>query len=285
MACWDRNTPWRQGLLLCPQACALLPAEFSGPDTIAAIATHDCDLAQDQDFEPNVEVMVGQRITQCNGNFTHAKNARRLQIEFSALGEEQSIFIEFLATHKITLKKADLAAFQPLPSHQLTHANHTIFQQWLAIRYRRSAFAEEFERRLKEEGKLAEKISKYLKPQPASILAVLFDVDDGEEIARGSAEDVYELHILILYANDRLGEKVILPNLSNAEFAEQVAQKISVAFQHALAPKGQRQYIELLSCRAIAEDDLIYARFKQLKQWRLEYMSLASDPQQELLAD
>lgn len=285
MACWDRNTPWRQGLLFCPQACALLLAEYLGPDTIVAIATHDCDLAQDQNIEPNVEVMLGQKITKLDGNATHAKNARRLQIEFSALGQEQSIFVDFVATKKITIKKAALAAFQPLASHQLTPANHTIFQRWLSIRYRRAAFAEEFERRLKEEGKLAEKINRFLKPQPESILAVLFDVDGGQEIAREGAEDVYDLKIFILYANDKLVGQVNPPKLSNADFAEQVVQKIKDAFSKALAPNDEWQFIELLSCRAISENAMSYAQFKQLKQWRLEYMSLASDPQQELLAD
>ncbi|ATQ75160.1 hypothetical protein CR152_11990 [Massilia violaceinigra] len=151
---------------------------------------------------------------------------------------------------------------------------------WLASRYRRSAFPDEFERRLtSKELKLAEKIAKAVKPHGELITGVFFDVDEGEDLKREGPDDTYVLDITILHAAD--------PDFMKAEAAAmKAAQNIESAFNEKLfIPTKMWQQIELRSCEAISESVLSYQTFKQLKRWRLEHMSLAAEPQQPVLPE
>ena len=277
MAEWNRDTPWRQGFLLGDDAIDALGLRYAeNPDqTIVVVATHDCDLAQDPQFEPVVEVVVGCLAAK-DGNCTHAKNARKLHIEFA--GDVQ-FWAEFEATAKVHVDKLKLNEYSPRSDVRLRSEDHAVLQMWLASRYRRSAFADEFERRLTKETKLAEKIQKAVKPHGELIIGVFFDVDEGAEVKRNGPDDTYKLDITILHQAD--------PDFVAAENAARAAaDAIEKAFNEKLfAPANRWQHIELHSCEPMSESVLTYQMFKQLKRWRLEHMSLAADPQQPVLAE
>ena len=275
---WNRDTPWRQGHLLDDDAIDALGLRHPAhpEQTVVAVATHDCDLAQDPEWEPRVEVVVGCMADK-DGNCTHAKNARKLHVEFSG---DATFWGEFEAVAKIAVDKLELNRFHPRTDTLLTVENHAIFQMWLASRYRRSAFPDEFERRLtSKEFKLADRIAKAVKPHGELIAGVFFDVDEGKEMMRDGPGDTYTLDIIILHAAD--------PDFMAAEAAAQkAAQAIESAFNEKLfAPTRTWQHIELRSCEPISESVLSYYEFKQLKRWRLEHISLAADPQQPVLAE
>ncbi|WP_246190451.1 hypothetical protein [Pandoraea captiosa] len=274
---WNRETPWRQGFLLGNDAIdALGLRHAASPDkTIVVVATHDCDLAQDPQFEPVVEVVVGCLAAK-DGNCTHAKNARKLHIEFAG---DAHFWAEFEATAKVRIDKLKLNEYSPRSDVQLRSEDHAVLQMWLASRYRRSAFADEFERRLTKETKLAEKIAKAVKPHGELIIGVFFDVDEGAEVARNGPDDTYKLDIIILHQAD--------PDFVAAESAAKAAaDAIEKAFREKLfAPSKQWQQIELRSCEPMSESVLTYQVFRQLKRWRLEHMSLAAEPQQPVLAE
>ncbi|MBI3231276.1 MAG: hypothetical protein HYZ45_14265 [Burkholderiales bacterium] len=286
MAAWDRNTPWRQGFLLDEVACReIFAQEPLAQDSVVIVVSHDCDLAQDVQYEPMLEIIVGQKVAKLDGNCANAKNARKLHLTFDGTEGHAGFCAEFVANQKQSIAKQQLAPYSPLATHQLSLANHTTLQKWLASRYRRSAFPEEFERRLKHEGKVAEKIDKIMKPLAASILAVLFDVDGGEEVARTEADDPYVLRIFIMYAADAVLPAGHPDAGKNAKNAAQAVERIEEVFEKAMLHDEQWRYIELQDCRAISEEVMTYARLKQLKQWRVEHMSLAADPQQELIVE
>lgn len=277
MAEWDRDTPWRQGNLLGSDAIEAL--KLSHPEsqekTLVVVATHDCDLAQQPNVEPRIEVVVG-RLADIDGNYAHAKNARRLHVEFSGAAP---FWAEFDAIAKVSIAKIDLLPFMPRTNAHLTPENHATFQMWLANRYRRSAFSDEFERRLTQETKLAEKIAKAIKPHGELIAGVFFDVDGGEEVTRNGAADTYTLDITILHTAE--------PDFMAADKAATAAAKtIETAFKEKLfAPTKKWEHIELRSCEAVSESVMSYLVFKRLKRWRLDYISLAADPQQPVLAE
>jgi hypothetical protein len=278
MAEWTRNTPWRQGNLLPSSAIAELGlCENSNPaEAIVVVASHDCDLAQDPQSEPNVEVVFGAVISTPDGNNTHAKNARKLHLRCSGNTEK---FAEFIATNKIKIPKSLLASYVPNSDFYLNVENKNILQRWLASRYRRSAFPDEFESRLKNTG-LADKIAKAVRSCAESITAIFFDVDEGNEIIRSVPSDVYVLDIYILYCE--------LPTFEAAEaLANEVKDKISLAFsQKNFDQKNDSwQYIELRYVEVISEQSLTYHQSKYLKQWRLEHISFAADPQQSIMAE
>jgi len=274
---WNRETPWRQGFLLNDDAIDALELRHAAtPDkTIVVVATHDCDLAQDPQFEPVVEVVVGCLAVR-DGNCTHAKNARKLHVEFAG---DAPFWAEFEATAKVRIDKLKLNEYSPRSDVQLRSEDHAVLQMWLASRYRRSAFADEFERRLTKETKLADKIAKAVKPHGELIIGVFFDVDEGVEVARNGPEDTYKLDITILH--EAAPDFVAAENAARA-----VADAIENAFKEKLfTPSNKWQQIELRFCEPMSESVLTYEMFKQLKRWRLEHISLAAEPQQPVLAE
>ncbi len=270
---WNRNIPWRQGKLLGQDAVdALTPRypELREENTLFIVATHDCDLAQHPDAEPNIEVVVG-RLTEKDGTYAHAKSARKLHIEFSGT---TAFWAEFSAIDKFSVAKTDLVLFLPKADAHLTPENLATFQMWLASRYRRSAFPDEFERRLNQETKLTEKIAKTIRPYGDLIAGVFFDVDAGKEIIREGEADTYTLDITILHTAE--------PDFTAAlSAATEAAKTIKAAFKEKLFdPTGTWRHIELRSCDPVSESVMSYLEFKQLKRWRLDHISLEADPQQ-----
>lgn len=274
---WDRKTPWRQGNLITADDCIKLKlcSEEECEKILVIVASHDCDLTQSPEIEDIVEVVVGKVATEVDGNFSHAKNVRRLQVSFD--GEAQAIG-EFEAIRKTSINKTDLIGLTPRSDLTLSPENATIFQLWLASRYRRSAFPDEFEDKLKNT-KLAEKIAKAVKPHGEDISGVFFDVDDGKEVARPEPEDTYQLDIVILYPSEPNPEKSL-------KAGQEVVQKIKTACKLVLyEPFGKWQHIELRYCDAFSEEVLTYKQLKHLKRWRLDHMSLVADPQQPTVAE
>lgn len=274
---WDRKTPWRQGNLIAADDCIQLKfnSEEACEKILVIVASHDCDLSQAPDVEPDVEIIIGKVTTEANGNFSHAKNVRRLQVSFD--GEAQVIG-EFEVIRKTSINKTDLIGLTPRSDLTLSPENATIFQLWLASRYRRSAFPDEFEDKLKNT-KLAEKIAKAVKPHGEDISGVFFDVDDGKEVSRPEPEDTYQLDIVILYPSEPNPEKSL-------KAGQEVVQKIKDACKLVLyEPFGKWQHIELRYCDAFSENVLTYKQLKHLKRWRLDHMSLVAYPQQATVAE
>jgi hypothetical protein len=276
---WTRKTPWRQGQLLTDEAAkslGLLHPE-SPENTLVVIATHDCDLAQLPDKEPHIELIIGRRIARPDGNSTHAKSSRTLHIKFEG---DKPILAEFVITAKCSISKDALLAFKPAIDRRLSPSSLAIFQSWLASRYRRSAFPDEFERRLVHETKLAERISKAVKPHGELITAIFFDVDEGKEVVRNDSDDPYLLSIILLHATE--------PDFYVAESA---AKRAKDAIEHAFKKKlydqlaGKWRIIELQSIEVVSEEALNYCQSTLLKKWRLDYISLGADPQQPVLTD
>lgn len=122
---------------------------------------------------------------------------------------------EFLGTAKCSVQKEALVGFEPATGCKLSPSGRSTFQRWLASRYRRSAFPDEFERRLVRETKLAERIAKAVKPHGGLITAVLFDLDEGQEQIKNDPDDLYVLGVILLHA--------VEPDF---DAAEQAAEKV-----------------------------------------------------------
>jgi hypothetical protein len=272
----SRDTPWRQGLVLEQQAAIDLNliAPNHAEHTVVVMVTHDCDIASNETREPDVEVIVGQRIPSLGAD-TNAKTARRLHIAFDT--NQGPVAVELQATGKVTRPKSAVLSTLPRSDWKLTSEGKVTLQKWLAARYYRSAFADEFERRLKEKpAKLDAKIAKVLEGPSEHILAVLFDVDGGTDTQRNGADDVYQLHITLLYDSTKNEPAAF-------DAAQSAADAIEDAFEMAFCVAGTWRNIQLLSCLPVSDNAMSVAQSRLLKQWRLEHVSLETDPQQSML--
>lgn len=272
----QRNiTQWRQGSILPDDAVVGfgLTAALDLQGAVVVVISHDCDIACGSDREPVVELIVGRRIEKLGAD-TNAKTARRLHLLFKQ--DEVEIPVELDVSGKTAVPKDRLLVFAPR-SLELQPEGLVTLQHWLAARYHRAAFAEEFERRLKSKpGKLDQKLAKAMDEAGAHILAVLFDVDGGQELEREAPEEVYELRITILYDSS-------LDEPEAYEAAQKAANSVEASFEAALVQEGRWRGIRLLSCEAVSDSAMTVAQSRLLKRWRLDYMSLADDPQQTVL--
>lgn len=273
MSGWDRDTPWRQGRLLPVEVASSLGLQHtSGPqNTIVIVASHDCDLASPIENEPMIEVVVGQVIEKHDGNLTHAKNPRRLHINF----KEKAVSVEFEIVNKVVIPKKSLIGIPPRDDLVLSIEEFNTFQHWLASRYRRSAFSNQFESRL-QRSELDKKIARALKPHGDLIVGIFFDVDQGSDTDRPENEP-NELSIILLHQ--------AAPDFEAAfNAASDAANAIQTAFETKLFANGTWESIELISIDVISEEALSYFEFKMLKSWRVDYLSLADTPQQAMPA-
>ena len=264
-----RSSSWCQGQVLPDEAVGALnlasdsKAEFG---VVAVVITHDCDLVNNR--EPYVEVIVGRRIGATNGNFTHGKSPRTLHLGFCLGGG--AVSVELQARNKKQLGKKDLADYAPNATWSLDADNLSILQRWLASRYRRAAFPDAFEACLRN-ARLDRTLANTVEPLGALVRAVYFDVTES-----GTAESlVYELDIVLVY------DAYHVNGLAQAEEADRAIEE---TFLQRLdnGSNPNTHAIDFRSCRAISDEALTYKQSLELKQWRLDYLSLRDDPQQNM---
>jgi hypothetical protein len=275
MATWDRNTPWRQGHTLTTETALTLGlvGEADTANSVVVVISHDCDLVQNAEIEPCAEAIIGLRINAPDGNFTYAKNSRRLHLPFTE--ESSTVYLDLRATDKQLVPKDTIAGHLPNHKMSLSRSDRSVLQRWLAARYRRSAFPDEFERRLQASG-LDKRIAKIIEPLGPYIIAVFFDVDDGEEIQREASDDPYTLRIHLLYSTENEPEAAM-------DAAAQAAHKISDAFRtRGSGSENNRSGIALLECEAISDFAMTFAMSVQVKKWNADYLTFRaggdSDP-------
>jgi hypothetical protein len=274
MADWNRDTPWRQGHVLTNEssvALGVVRAEDAGT-ALAIVISHDSDLAQSPEMEPTVEIIVAKRVQAADGNFTHAKNSRRLHLECAIDGAES--YLDMQAQGKTGIIKSALADYVPSPNVVVKPDDRSVLQRWLAARYRRAALPDEFERRLNDTG-VAKRIGKIVEPLGKQLVAVFFDVDDGIEQDRKGEKDLYGLRIDLLYSTEDDPAAAL-------EAAEKAAAAIAAAFRERCfdAVAGWK-WIELLGCEPISDEAMTYAMSTQLKRWNMDYLSLRANPPTE----
>lgn len=270
METWSRATPWRQGKFLTKDSANALGLSAGDATCLVVVASHDCDLSQLPESEPYVEVVVGREITKdkFNGNFTNGKNARKLHLPIE--GADTS-YIEIEVLSKKSVLKTDLASHVP-SNASLSNPSKVIFQRWLASRYRRSAFPDEFEQRLTKH-KLDKKIADAGKKLGSDVAAIFFDLANEE----AATNETYLLGITIMYQTDDDPERA-------REAANSLKEKIENAFKAKLYNDTDDawQDIELEYVDIISDEALSYRMSQILKPWRLEYISLGADPQQPI---
>jgi len=268
MAEWGRNTPWRQGHALTSKssvALGLLPEE-TADSRLAIVISHDCDLAQLPGSESQVEIIVAHRIDSGDGNYTHAKNARRLHLPYKVAGE--TTWWELSAPSKTSISKEALADHAPNDHTLLDAKTKAILRKWLGSRYNRGSFADEFVERLKKH--IGDRITNIVKPAGSHVIAVFFDVDEGEEKDRNGVDDVYGLYIYLLYDTQEDEEAA-------RKAVQKAADEITKMFSERCCAGGEWQWIKLEGCEAISDNAMTYVQSTYLRTWDMAYLSFRGD--------
>ncbi len=277
MADSARQVLWLQGNVLTDEAAKTLGLRFPKSDrlldTFVVVISHDCDLAAAADKEAEAEVVVGWRIATLGAD-SYAKTARRLHFEYQSDGGP--VPLELLATSKQSISKAALFATDPRRDMTLEGQGLRILQRWLAARYSRAAFPEAFEDRLRDATipgklKLLKKIQNILAASGDHIRALMFDLDQGVDVERSAADDLYQLGIVVLYDGGR-------DEPTAAAAATKASEELESLFELAfLKPTGAWKNIQLKYCDPVSDNAITVAQSEAPKQWRLEHMSLQDE--------
>jgi hypothetical protein len=277
----DRGLTWRQGQILPPEAALAL--ELVTPEEIAncfpVVITHDCDLTAAFEKEPLVEILVG-RLTSKLGAAANAKIARHLEVNLQSSEGPRAVVLR--APDKRAVPKAALFAYAARGDLWLAPQDRLILQRWLAARYRRAAFPEAFEARLRQRfggRRIVDHIESILGEGGQWIRCLLFDLDEGDIRERDDPDDVYRLGVTVLYAGASDEPRAYAAACVVADAMERL---FAGAFER---PGGTREYIDLVYCEPIADTALTVQQREQLTEWRLEYLSLAVDPPHPMVTD
>ncbi|MCI5099668.1 hypothetical protein [Phaeobacter italicus] len=248
----------------------LLEKQLAAGYTGAIVASQDCDIAASVDKEPTVEFVL-VREAECNGNFTNAKNPRTLHIPVNE--ETEPGFVELQTRDRVFLAKGDLVGNDPCPDTKISVPSVWMLQNWLALRYKRTAFPDEFVNRLPS--KLKGKVSKVIAGTVRSIEAVLFDLcgDEREEL---KGEDNYLLEITLVY-NEDTDEKAL-------QKAEDAAEGLRKAFKEKLfkpenegqpeeSDAGEWLGIELIDIHVVSIRGITLYDAQSKLRWELDELS------------
>ena len=266
---WSRTIGWRQGHILPEEAAAALGLA-SAADALVMVVSHDCDLANaNLDDEPCVEVIAGKRLPSSDPNRANLKSARTLHLTITCEGRTECV--ELTATGKQLIPKSALAAWRPDPRYRLDADNFFTLRRWLAARYDRAAFPDQFERRMYGETDLAERINKVAKKEGVNrvVSGIYFEVSPREELDPAVP---YDLTVVLVYTPG-------MDPLKNGDIAEEAGKAIDAHFRKRCLPDealGTWKHIHLKEVIAYSEEGISVARMKRLQRWHLDHLSMRS---------
>jgi hypothetical protein len=176
---------------------------------ICIIISQSCDLVHSGAQEPVVEVLLLCQADNANPELQNLKNPRRIQIK------HEEIIFESAAHWRITLPRTLLLQLRPVSI--LDSVQLKTLRRWLSRRYKRAAFAGEFERRWKQK-KFKDKIKSILKKINNKVEMILVIGNADKEL---DINEIYKISLIavVYHAED---EDHILENL---EPMDGIAQK------------------------------------------------------------
>jgi hypothetical protein len=167
-----RERGWRQGRLLDGAIARSLLANDDDLDDFDdfVIISHSCDVVSD-DFEkePTVELIGRRRIDSADGNYAFAKSPRLWHMSAGA------DMYELRMSSRREIPRQHLAEHDPIGS--ITEADLRILKRWMANRYARAGFADEFNRRCRP---ALARVAGRLKRDGHMMSAIYVLVDDSE---------------------------------------------------------------------------------------------------------
>ena len=251
---------------MAPRQHLRVSAASDGLD-VAVVISHDCDLRSEK--ETNVEIIRARYISSPNATFQYAKNARTLHIASqNETGEVR--WIELEQKHKQSVSVVELNSFQA-GQWAITGVSKRELKQWLAARYARPAFPNEFEKHLRtaiKKSTVEKELGKIISTAAASIYAVFFQIMERDQELPD--EEPYTLNIRVVYRTEEFH--------SACAMCEGASDQIKSLFANIFGEEGHATKICLESCEVIADSEIRLDFIRTADQWRVEYLSFDDVP-------
>jgi len=179
---------WQQGAVFQPTAIGKALADFNLEEQdVLIIVSQSCDVVNDSfDSEPFVEVQVAKSIINIDGNHSHGKHPRILDIRCT-LDDVPRCFRIYDRERRRFNRRLLLGR---LPSAVLPVDTVRLLANWTARRYTRPALPDEFNRRRKSREKAAAKIATEYAEDVSAFYVVL---NEDREL---SVDEPYEIFLI-----------------------------------------------------------------------------------------
>lgn len=248
-----RALGWRQGSLLRAEVLSELLSDV-GDASFALLLSQDCDIVRDEKTEPTLEVVPCRSLEKAKGNYLHGRNPRVFHIE--ADGEREALEIDIRQRRLVS--KLDAAALNKRPVQPaLDELTVLTVTRWVAKRYTRSAFPDEFNRRLKAAGRKLDMLAKKAIAKPVTSIYIGLEPHD-EEL---DEDEDYELYVFVAYRDD--SKKV-----QAQDFYEKLCDILDECDGLDLnrSESGAKSHFEIS-----------LADLEEMRRWDFDYRSIAGD--------
>lgn len=174
---------WRQG-------CAIVGTEqaeaLALDGDLFLLVSQDCDIVRSSEVEPDIEFVGGSFADRPNGQLTFGKNPRRLQLTLPSGDETDARLVELDIRKRAIVAKSAVADLRPSDSLRCAGEPLRVVTRWLAKRYSRPAFPDEFNRRLQSVYGRIDRLSKKASGRDISSILIALsprdeDLPDGED--------------------------------------------------------------------------------------------------------
>lgn len=239
----------------------------------AVIISHDCDLAQPIEKEKFIEIIFAEKIDSYDPQLGYARNPRILHLCYTA-NDGAPLYLELSHQNKMQIEKQNFLELGNECSSDFNFAEDEkrILKTWLAARYGRPAFPDNFEKSLRKTiGKdtVEKRIAKILEPESGNLIGLFFDL--GEARCSELENEPYILSILIVYDAEKAGGAARVA-------AENVAHQIKTLFHTVYGSDDTATEVALEKCTAIANTLFSLADLSKVDLWRVNYISLKEKP-------
>lgn len=253
-----RTNGWRQGKLVREDDHTCFPEQVLVElplDGRVLIVTQDCDLVHESyTTEPKVEVILVEPIEGApDGNLTYGKNPRRLQIPFKSI--ESEVWLQCNAANRHFVPRTILEEILPDDDLVTTDHGREVLVRWLANRYRRAAFPDEFNNRL---APILSRCERQLRKLASDLVGVYLRLNKWAEL------DAAEPYKVILFGVMERNSYHDQPNLHRAQdLIDAVAELMKDC-----------DGIEVVQSGVVSEEDFSLYDLRQFKNWNLDAASL-----------
>ena len=232
------------------------------PTAFLVVISQSCDLVHPTlEDEPYVECIECHPIEKEDGNFTHGKNPRRLHLSISngVGGRDQAVEILPYQIHRFD--RVIMEGIFPSKEYYLSEIACRILTLWLAARYVRAAFPDEFNNRI---NRVKKKLKKKASLLVESVTGIYIQILPDREIAE---EDVYSVNLLALVS---------------VSFGGELAAVESTISEYASLMQDQCMEVQF---KVLKENVVSVSTIRSYRQLDWDHISLRSNPPAELPSD
>jgi hypothetical protein len=254
---------WRQGSVVSDDLFQHLsnqdvfPKATSSSPKILIVVSQDCDVCNDSyEKEPWVEFLLAVQVEQEKRSFFNGKHPRQIQFEI-AVGETKKFF-EASVHDRFRAERGLLAVYSPRKDWALSPPTTRDIKHWLARRYVREGFPNEFEKRVSGlKSKLTSKV--FPDPKRGGLFTAIFLLMDERELPE---DESYQIIMWLTMTMDNYDAR------EKRGVVEKLASEIADAM-------NECDGIDVVNFEVKSEADVSLEERNQLKRWDYDALSFA----------